>query len=163
MYRELEFFAGGEVDSHPDYPGELSAITEAVAGDGRSENLIPQIHPQHHDLWMWEAIYNDGTTLPEVEGETLHFFSHIDQSKLIAFILRPLIPGYPQFAVKLDGDKRLVFVRRRIIPLNQPDSQRETWHILGWQRTVGETNVQFLTYVHEGGDSFTTDDPNTKL
>jgi hypothetical protein len=140
-------------------PGVTEAVTDAIAGAGH-EFEFAHPHPQHHDLWMWEAIYNDGTSLLETDGETLFLFSDIDQGRLIAFILRPLIPGYPQFSVRLGRDKRLIFVRRYSIPLNQPNAQRDVWHIVGWQRTVNDTNVKCLTYIHQGGDSFTDDDFN---
>lgn len=129
--------------------------------------VLPAIPEDFVDGWMWQAIYNDGTHLNEInDDKTLNYFKDIDQDRLIAFILRPVRPELPQFAVQLLGDKRLVFFRRRSL-ISRPsatgleESQRgQTYHVLGYQTTQNGSNVKGLLFITEDGNSVITDDPN---
>lgn len=119
-----------------------------------------KLHPQHDDLYVWLAVYADGGTLSEVEGETLHHYADIDQSRLVAFILRPTVEGITQHAVKLQPGDHLVFKRQRRCKLDFmsdgsiQERGRETWHIMGYEKADGTQSVLYIT---ENGDTVLTD------
>jgi len=132
---------------------------------------MPKVIPAEHiDHWMWQAIYNDGSTLEEIEDDgTLHGYAEIDQNKLGGLILYPLIPGLPQFAVQLGNGRRLIFyrLRQRIGALGYVASddidivhqhQGPSFQVIGFQRTVNDTNFKSLTYINEEGVSYVTDE-----
>ena len=120
----------------------------------------PQIHRQHHDCWLWHALYDDGTKLTEVEGDTLHAFSEIDQDRLVGFVLLPTLEGWPQYGVQLNREKRLYFCRRRKLSYN-PNTEEVThsaWHVLGYT-TEGQSGKQHsLLHICQNGDAFISDE-----
>lgn len=77
----------------------------------RTRTVIPE---EHRDNWYWQALYDDGTSIEELEDDgTLHGFQEIDQGRLVGFILRPLYDHLPQHAVQITAGTRLVFFRKR--------------------------------------------------
>jgi hypothetical protein len=144
-------------------PAEAEALFNITPGS--LPEGIEKIHPQHDDIFCWQVIYSDGSTLLEVEGDVLHHFSDIDLKRVAGFILLPLIEGISQHAVQLDGEKRLIFVRRRPISYNPNNGEVSwtVWHIMGYQQTINGKNVKSLTYVAMNGDSFMSDDDNVAL
>lgn len=117
---------------------------------------------EHVDLWYWEAIYDDGTTLEELEDDgTLHGFREIDQERLVAFILRPLLPHLPQYAVQLNPGKRLIFFRKRrkTLDMNTGEQRDEPpYQCIGYQETVNGKNVKSYVFVNIEGSSLLTDE-----
>jgi hypothetical protein len=126
---------------------------------------MPKIIPTEHvDNWYWEAIYSDGTSLEELEDDgTLHGFREINQEKLTGFILRPLHPHLPQFAVQVNPGKRLIFFRKRkkILDMNTGEQyDAPPFQCIGFQETVNGRNVKSYLFVDVDGNSVLTDDHN---
>lgn len=119
---------------------------------------------EHVDPWYWEAIYDDGATLEELEDDgTLHGFREIDQERLVAFILRPLFPHLSQYAVQLNPGKRLIFFRKRrkTLDMNSGEQRDEPpYQCIGYQETVNGKNVKSYVFVNIEGSSLLTDDHN---
>lgn len=117
-------------------------------------------HPLHDDVYLWCAVYRDGSVLLEVTGEELHHFREVDQDQLAAFILQPVITGISQHSVKLTAGDRLLFKRQRRVKLDLMDDgsiregKRETWHILGYQKKDG---TQSVLYISATGDAVLAD------
>ena len=115
--------------------------------------------------WTWVAIYDDGTTVCEVDddGQAVHSLAHVDLARVISFTLLPRRDGLPQAIVTLAPDRgqRLIFTRRRRIvlnPLSGEEVARRTIHLLGWQRTVRGQNLKCVTYWFADGTSISADD-----
>lgn len=118
---------------------------------------------EHIDPWYWEAVFTDGSRLEELEDDgTLHGFAEIDQSRLSAFILRPLDGKLPQHAVQLRADERLIFFRRRsLIAQMGADGEMTqqrgpTYHAVGVRR--GETEA--VTFIDQDGNTALSTDYN---
>lgn len=123
---------------------------------------IPENHP---DPWYWEAVYSDGTSLNEInEDSTLNYFKDIDQARLVAFVLHPILPELCQHGVQINPGKRLIFFRRRSKILDMSTGNVENgivWHAVGFQETVQGVNrksIQFITVFNGNELSFLTDD-----
>jgi hypothetical protein len=142
----------------------VSTTTYNQAGSLPPEAVMQgKLHPLHDDIYIWRVLYDDDSTLDEIDGETLHHFRDIDLERVAGFLLIPTLQGLPQFGIQLDASKRLIFLRRRSIVVNPQSGEelgRATWHILGWQSTVEGKNVKFLQYISQNGNAFLTDDPN---
>lgn len=126
-------------------------------------SLTYPAHPQHPDFWYWEARYNDGSNLLEVEGEKLHHFSDINLDELNGFVLHPLLPHLPTYAVDLAGGKRLIWLRRRSQQLSLNGDELgpgPVWSVIGWQETKNDTNFKTYLFIREDGSAFLSDDHN---
>lgn len=138
-----------------------------------SEPQVITLHPHQSDLYEWQAVYEDGTGLREIEGDRLHTWKDIDHARVVAFYLWPLSPGLPQYGIELRPGERLIFLRRishhlqpEVVDAAGGQSQlvirdtgrTYTWHVLGFQRTVGETNVAVYQFISEEGLCFLSTD-----
>jgi hypothetical protein len=135
------------------------------------------IHPQHDHAYVWQVLYEDGTSLWEVAGGQHHVAADIDPSRAVGVRLLPMQPGYTGHAVQLrrtaplaDGgappaDGRRPYVRRTTswsVPALGPDGPvgeavRLDWHVIGWERPDGTGTY---LYVAPNGDAFVADAPN---
>lgn len=102
-------------------------------------------------LLYWKAIYNDGTSLLQVnEDGTENKYFQIDKSKLSSFLLS----GYAKFnnyvkvIVHLDPNKKLIYRRRVAKRLGGID---EVVYIVGWQENRSGVNVQSLNFIFDDG------------
>ena len=100
----------------------------------------------------WIAHYNDGINLDQRDGYT---YSDIDRSKMEAFGLyngdRPIV--MVDFRDNTGGDpevspRRLIWRKRSLM---RSDGVRVSVHLVGWQRTVADRNVQAICYINGDG------------
>ena len=106
---------------------------------------------------IWEAIYNDGTLLPQYNDKndplSANKYIDIDRSKLVKFNLYKndiLI-----FSLHLDNSKKLIF-RRRVV-MKMYSGNKEVVYLIGWQEKVNNKNVQQISFIFEDGRIETTD------
>lgn len=100
----------------------------------------------------WVAVYNDGTALAQFDTTGKEFSSEeIDRRKLKSMLL--FFNGKVVLTQHFEPGQRLIFRRRvAITPGVSPDGSgdtREFVYLLGWQRTVGNENIQHIAYVFE--------------
>jgi len=106
---------------------------------------------------IWEAIYNDGTLLPQYNDKndplSANKYIDIDRSKLVKFNLYKndiLI-----FSLHLDNSKKLIF-RRRVV-MKMYSGNKEVVYLIGWQEKVNNKNVQQISFIFEDGHIEVTD------
>jgi hypothetical protein len=117
------------------------------------------------DVFEWQARYHDGTALDEygLDG-TQHGWKDIDLDQLAAFVLLPQRDHLSTHVLRLTGDARPIFFRRRSRELNGMTLEQEgdttTITVLGMQSTVRGVNVQTFTAFYADGSVLVTNDPN---
>jgi len=99
--------------------------------------------------FFWKAIYNDGTELPQYDGDKVKKYTDIDRDKLIAFELLKSGDDIPIVKINLEQDQRLIYRRRCRINISSSGRTDEAVYIIGWQRTIDGQNVQSILYVDE--------------
>lgn len=124
---------------------------------------MPKVIPAEHiDGWYWDAQYDDGSHLEELDDDgTLHGYAEIDQSRLTAFVLRPLDPTLPQFAVAVRAGEQLIFFRRRSL-IAQMGADGDITHqhrgpsyqVIG----VSRTGADAVVFIDQGGNAVVTTD-----
>jgi len=105
---------------------------------------MPNVH--------WEAVYNDGTSLKQFEGDKENKYTDIDRTKLEKFIL--FSDGLPKVVVHLDENKKLI-CRKRVakkvgLVSLQVKSEESVW-LVGWQERRAGVNVQMVCALFEDG------------
>jgi hypothetical protein len=116
------------------------------------------------DVYEWKAVYADGSELDEygTDGEQ-HGWKDIDVANLAAFILVPQRDHLGTHVLKVTGDARPIFFRRRSRELNGTTFEQEgdttTITVLGMQSTVRGVNVQSFTALYADGSVLVTNDP----
>lgn len=110
--------------------------------------------------YTWEAIYNDGTTLPQYneKGEK-NGYENIDKSKLKAFAI-----NYPDpednkkkklfYRLHLEPGQKLVYVRRGFIDFSTSSKQvtdKRYFLMVGWQKNINGENIQSISYIYDDG------------
>ena len=135
------------------------------------------IHPLHQHAYVWQVLYDDKTSLWEINGARHHVAADIDPRGAVGLILHPMHPGFRQHAIQFrrttplangdppPADGRRPYFRRTISHVVPPatedgDDVAEAvyeWHIIGWERPDG--SGAYL-YVGPDGDAFLADAPN---
>ena len=95
--------------------------------------------------YSWVAVYTDGTRFCRDQDGVTVSSEQIDRHRLASFILldennKPIITQH------LDCGQRLIY-RRRVD--KRPGRADIVCHLIGWQQTVGDTNIQHVAYVFE--------------
>jgi hypothetical protein len=95
--------------------------------------------------FSWEAIYEDGQMVQQKEEDgTVHSYEELNRQGLIEF---RLVEGRRiLFALGLDPGQRLIW-RRRVF--NAQGGSQIIYHLVGWQMTTGNQNVQSIAYIPE--------------
>ena len=96
-------------------------------------------------MLTWKAIYDDGF-LAQYNGEETNQYADIERDKLKYFEIYNgdnLVVRY-HFDTP---DKRLIF-RRRTFNTN---GVLTVYHLVGWQRKIGDTNVQSISVIGPNG------------
>lgn len=126
---------------------------------------------QVETMYVWEAVYEDGTTLPEVgrdgvSGEVVkHGFAEVDLARCSAFVLHSVVPECRDILVKIDAasGQRPIFFRRyqAEYDFETGETRRlEPIHCIGWQRTVHGVNVSHYTFIFPDGSLLLSDEHN---
>lgn len=110
--------------------------------------------------YTWEAIYKDGTTLPQYneKGEK-NGYENIDTKKLQAFAI-----NYPDpkdnkkkklhFRLHLEEGQELIYLRRGFIDFSTSTKQvtgKRYFLMVGWQQNVNGKNIQSINYIYDDG------------
>lgn len=117
------------------------------------------------DVYNWIAYYDDGTVLHEIDPNGDHGFHDIDQTKLIQFILVPVVEGFKPIVVPINvaEGQRLIFFRRTRIEFNIA-TEEEVSHTritcVGYQQTVHGTNISVYNYILPDGTLLISNDHN---
>ncbi len=103
--------------------------------------------------YEWEAIYSDGTTLPQYneKGEA-NGYENIDSTKLKAFA----IYGNKKlhFRLHLEPGQRLIYLRRGLIDFSKRTGKitdKRYFLMVGWQQQVNGKNIQSISYLYDDG------------
>jgi hypothetical protein len=90
------------------------------------------------------AHYQDGSALPEKEGEIENKYTDIDRSQLAAFSLH--CDGQILLTIHFDRpDQRLIYRRRVFVLATGP----RVFYLVGWQLTIDSENVQSICVLDE--------------
>jgi len=101
--------------------------------------------------FFWRAVYYDESTADQYDdkGEkVIRGYEDIDRERLMAFEIREMGTQRLIHRVYLGGDKRLIWRMRHDL---QTLRGKITVHLVGWQKTVGERNVQAISFVFPDG------------
>ena len=102
--------------------------------------------------YTWEAIYSDGTTLPQYnEKGKANGYENINASKLKRFrILRPdpedSTKKKTHFQLHLEPEQRLIYLRRGFI---NTVGGKGYFLMVGWQQTINGKNIQSISYIYD--------------
>lgn len=131
-------------------------------GDGEERSSI-----EVKTRYIWEAIYDHGeSSLIEWErkenGELVeHVFADIDLPRCTGFILHNLVDGEAtSIQVDYESGQRLIFFRRHQSTLNFETGEitkHEPIHVIGWQRTVHDTDISSYVYIFPDGSVLLSD------
>ena len=86
------------------------------------------------------AVYSDGSYL-NLKGAS---YTDIDRSRLASFCL--LAGDRVVFHLVLQEGQRLIWRKRSIMTAG---GEEQSWHLVGWQKTLGKENLQCIAYVSE--------------
>ena len=87
------------------------------------------------------AVYTDGTYKELTKGAR---YEDIDRSRLASFCL--MKDGKAIFHLVLQQGQRLIWRKRVIVT---PGGREQVWHLVGWQKTIGDENIQCIAYVKD--------------
>lgn len=96
----------------------------------------------------WVAIYSDGTSLKEFDGDISNGYNKIDRTKLVAFALYKNDYQDKLLTIHFQDDQRLIWRKREYV---KPGGGRFVVHIAGWQQTVRGENIQSVAYIFPDG------------
>lgn len=119
--------------------------------------------------YYWTVQYNDGSEISQFTNEgTERKFSDIKQKSPFLFSLKPFDKTKTTYCVVIEGNKRLIYFRRRIGQLKMGSSQSakilQTIYVFGWQITIDEKNIKSLTWINpQNNTSYNTDELNVKV
>jgi len=114
--------------------------------------------------YEWEAIYSDGTTLPQYneKGEA-NGYENIDSTKLKAFAIYTWITDpFAEFITEknlvfrlhLEPGQRLIYLRRGLIDFNKRTEKvtdKRYFLMVGWQQQINGKNTQSISYLYDDG------------
>ncbi len=95
----------------------------------------------------WKAVYSDGKSLnqynedgsvnkyPDIDRTILKYFELYGEDKLI-------------LRIHLEKERRLIYRRRVAKSLN---GKQTVVYFAGWQKTIGNENIQSIAYIFEDG------------
>lgn len=113
-------------------------------------------------MYVWQAVYNDGTNLSQFDGEKENLFKDIIQEKLVSFILhenrKTISVDLEQGIFRIDGvvfevpelsykkDYRLIYFRRvrRTMTTSGVNMGHEVENFIGYQLDVDGKNKQVM-------------------
>jgi len=103
------------------------------------------------DEYFWIVQYPDGHTISQLQsdGTEIAFSKEYEQSPFI-FVWMPVKEHKPIVSVSIEGEKRLIYFRRRIGQLHLSTGRHEiirTIYACGWQQTVEGRNVKSINWV----------------
>lgn len=104
-----------------------------------------------HEPIQWLAIYKDGETLPQHNGERENKYIDIDRARLAVFALRR--GDRMLLAVHFDHPAQRLIYRRRVFMRQGGETEdKQIFHLVGWQRSIsaGET-VQAICVMNDDG------------
>lgn len=113
------------------------------------------------DVYTWEAVYNDGTSLWECnsKGQVINKYSDIERKRVTQFrlyktderldneLMKTLKPVY---TIDIKEGRRLIWRKRRHQRLLE-STPFLTIYIVGWQETIDGRNVQSIVYIYPDG------------
>lgn len=122
-----------------------------------------QILPQVVKEMYWIANYIDGTKLSQFENGIENRYIDIDRNKLNRFDLYDKDTHTPVYALYLRDGQRLIFRRRTLKRIGQPDI---VVFMVGYQMTImtgsGPKEYTVINYFHPDG-SISLDGPRDNL
>ena len=93
----------------------------------------------------WQAIYNDGTTLPQYnEDGSENRYTDINRDTLTQFILFRYTR--PKLVIHLDSHKKLIYRMRRA---ENDRGVQEVVYLVGWQEKRNGYNIQSISSLFE--------------
>lgn len=105
------------------------------------------------DLWRWEAHYQDGSLLAQIDEEGReHGWAEVDQRWLEAVALLPQHPTLPAHVLKLQPGQKAIYFQRKGM-LSDPDTglqvQTPAVTVLGWETE----EAALYTFYHWDGST----------
>ena len=99
--------------------------------------------------YEWKAIYSDGSFLGEYKKDkTPNSYHDIDRTKLAAFEL--IKDSKPIYRLHLEPGQTLIYRRR--VRTDPGGNIIGVFYMIGWQRKIGNENVQVISYVVDSDD-----------
>lgn len=103
-------------------------------------------------ILTWVANYKNGTRLEQFQNGKEQKYADIDRELLERFDLVDQNTGNVVYAVYLREGERLIYRRRTLKKINQPDV---LVYLVGWHKTImtnsGPKNMVVLNYIHQDG------------
>lgn len=93
--------------------------------------------------YTWKAIYKDNTCLNSKDFSS----EDIDRTKISSFILFNQ-NGNIVLTLYLDDGQKFIYRQRTFLKSN---NQKIIYHIVGWQKTIHNENIQSIIYAFEDG------------
>ncbi len=119
------------------------------------------------EKYLWVIEFLDGTKIQErnTDGTFNKLnFEELNKRKPFVFHLCPTDDKLLKITALIDGDKRLIFIKRRVgkMSLSSGDSGIiKTYYAVGWQCTVEGKNVKNILWVDpEDNKVYNCDDLN---
>ena len=113
---------------------------------------VTELYPEVKEEWVWEALYEDGTVLKHIDGQTVHKFSEIDQLKLTRF--RMVHETRAPITIHWrPGLKLIHFIRHRIVHTTGGEL-RYSLYCFGYQEGSSKT----IMVIAPDGSLIITDD-----
>lgn len=122
----------------------------------QNDITISKVFPQKVFELNWRAVYDDDTVLNQFEGEgenrKENKYKDINRERLVRFDMVNPATGKAHYALYLREGQQLIFRRRTLKKINQPDT---VIFLVGYQQTVmantGPLNQVVINYIHPDG------------
>jgi len=96
-------------------------------------------------LYSWVAVYNNGSSLSEFDGNGRHLFKEIDQDKLDQLSWASSDPTKTTYTVHIAPWQRVILFRRH--HFNERTGEDYVLYALGWQATIDGRNYKSILFI----------------
>lgn len=114
---------------------------------------------QEQFSWLVETV--DGQVLREDSTNFKEVIELNRQGKVRYFSLVDLTSGITRFVVKLGGERRLIFFRRRMNHIDNKGTFQWTITLCGWQENVKGVTIKSILYIYPNGGVELNNDEST--
>ena len=101
--------------------------------------------------YTWEAELTDGTYLIEQKDAFKSVLEANKLGKLSNFLLKPQKTDKKPILVSIGGNRKLIFVRRRMNHEAPYGKFMWTIHMLGWEENIKGVNIKSIMYIYPNG------------
>lgn len=124
------------------------------------EKNIDEWEDVQPELWRWEAVYNDSTSLKQFDDEGIfHQFEEIDQSKLLIFrMYSPKVPQIYSVLFNPSFMKLIHFYRNTVLNTGTEQEIKLKTYCFGYESNIKGVTTKVINMILPNNEMITTYD-----